>query len=47
MGIFLLEEIPLFCLVSGSYGVPVDLRFSYEKSFLLEDGWILAFPHIR
>ena len=34
-------------LPAGSYGVPVDLRFSSTYAFLLENGWILAFPHVR
>ena len=31
----------------GAYGIPADLRFSATNAFLLENGWILAFPHVR
>ena len=31
----------------GAYGIAADLRFSARNAFLLENGWILAFPHVR
>eukprot|EP00794_Sanderia_malayensis_P020194 gene20194-22170_t len=40
-----ISQAPMLVTVYGSYGVPVDLQFTYKRAFLLSKGWILAFPH--
>ncbi|XP_051936580.1 prolyl endopeptidase-like [Hippocampus zosterae] len=41
------KDTPLLVHVYGAYGRDVDMRFRPEKSFLLEQGWALAYCHIR
>eukprot|EP00795_Rhopilema_esculentum_P002866 gene2866-1102_t len=41
------KRCPAFITVYGSYGESVNMRFSYEQAFLLQNSWILAFPHVR
>lgn len=31
----------------GAYGVALDASFKEANLPLLEDGWVLAFPHVR
>ncbi|XP_019715695.1 prolyl endopeptidase-like isoform X2 [Hippocampus comes] len=41
------KDTPLLVHVYGAYGRDVDMRFRPEKRFLLEQGWALAYCHIR
>ncbi|CAM4727188.1 unnamed protein product [Leuciscus chuanchicus] len=42
-----LHNAPLLLHVYGAYGVDLDMSFSPEKRLLLEDGWALAYCHVR
>ncbi|XP_067242194.1 prolyl endopeptidase-like [Chanodichthys erythropterus] len=42
-----LHNSPLLLHVYGAYGVDLDMSFSPEKRLLLEDGWALAYCHVR
>lgn len=42
-----LREAPLLVLVYGAYGRDLDMQFQPEKRLLLEQGWALAYCHIR
>ncbi|CAN9499618.1 unnamed protein product [Ophioblennius macclurei] len=42
-----LSQAPLLVSVYGAYGRDVSMDFSPEKRFLLEQGWALAYCHIR
>ncbi|XP_077437461.1 prolyl endopeptidase-like isoform X2 [Vanacampus margaritifer] len=41
------KNTPLLVHVYGAYGRDVNMRFCPEKRFLLEQGWALAYCHIR
>ncbi|XP_049591717.1 prolyl endopeptidase-like [Syngnathus scovelli] len=41
------KDMPLLAHVYGAYGRDVDMQFCPEKRFLLEQGWALAYCHIR
>ncbi|XP_051945903.1 prolyl endopeptidase-like isoform X1 [Xyrauchen texanus] len=40
-------KAPLLLHVYGAYGVDLNMTFSAEKRLLLEDGWALAYCHVR
>lgn len=42
-----LHKAPLLLHVYGAYGVDLSMAFSPEKRMLLEDGWALAYCHVR
>ncbi|XP_062852049.1 prolyl endopeptidase-like isoform X2 [Trichomycterus rosablanca] len=42
-----ISEVPLLVHVYGAYGLDLNMAFSPEKRLLLEDGWVLAFCHVR
>lgn len=42
-----LEKMPLLVHVYGSYGRDLNMEFCPKKRFLLEQGWALAYCHIR
>ncbi|KAK2896613.1 hypothetical protein Q8A67_011101 [Cirrhinus molitorella] len=42
-----LHKVPLLLHVYGAYGVDLNMAFSPEKRLLLEDGWALAYCHVR
>ncbi|KAM3932494.1 prolyl endopeptidase-like [Leptodactylus fuscus] len=42
-----LRESPLLVHVYGAYGMDVNMSFKPEKKLLVEDGWILAYCHVR
>lgn len=42
-----LHNAPLLLHVYGAYGVDLNMSFSPEKRLLLEDGWALAYCHVR
>ncbi|XP_073690174.1 prolyl endopeptidase-like [Garra rufa] len=42
-----LQKAPLLLHVYGAYGVDLNMAFSPEKRLLLEDGWALAYCHVR
>ncbi|XP_074532550.1 prolyl endopeptidase-like [Halichoeres trimaculatus] len=42
-----LKQAPLLVHVYGAYGRDLDMEFSPEKRLLLEQGWALAYCHIR
>ncbi len=42
-----LHKAPLLLHVYGAYGVDLNMAFSPEKRLLLEDGWALAYCHVR
>uniref|UniRef100_A0A673JS23 Prolyl endopeptidase n=1 Tax=Sinocyclocheilus rhinocerous TaxID=307959 RepID=A0A673JS23_9TELE len=42
-----LHKAPLLLHVYGAYGVVLNMAFSTEKRLLLEDGWALAYCHVR
>ncbi|KAM3605618.1 uncharacterized protein V6R79_002085 [Siganus canaliculatus] len=42
-----LRRAPLLVHVYGAYGHDLNMEFSPEKRFLLEQGWALAYCHIR
>lgn len=42
-----LREVPLLVHVYGAYGQDLNMEFSPEKRLLLEQGWALAYCHIR
>lgn len=46
----MLEELrgaPLLVHVYGAYGMDLNMDFSPDKRLLLEDGWALAYCHVR
>ncbi|XP_043085400.1 prolyl endopeptidase-like [Puntigrus tetrazona] len=42
-----LHKAPLLLHVYGAYGVDLSMAFCPEKRLLLEDGWALAYCHVR
>ncbi|XP_075719335.1 prolyl endopeptidase-like [Rhinoderma darwinii] len=42
-----LAERPLLVHVYGAYGMDLNMSFKPEKRMLVEDGWILAYCHVR
>lgn len=42
-----LKGAPLLLHVYGAYGLHLNMAFSPEKRLLLEDGWVLAYCHVR
>ncbi|XP_048858635.1 prolyl endopeptidase-like [Brienomyrus brachyistius] len=42
-----LKGAPLLLHVYGAYGLHLNMAFSPEKQLLLEDGWVLAYCHVR
>ncbi|XP_069787186.1 prolyl endopeptidase-like [Narcine bancroftii] len=42
-----MNEKPLLVHVYGAYGMDLNVGFKPEQMMLLEDGWILAFCHVR
>ncbi|KAK7140048.1 hypothetical protein R3I94_012610 [Phoxinus phoxinus] len=42
-----LYNAPLLLHVYGAYGVDLNMSFSPERRLLLEDGWALAYCHVR
>lgn len=42
-----ISEAPLLVHVYGAYGVDLNMAFSPKKRLLLEDGWALAYCHVR
>lgn len=40
-------KAPLLLHVYGAYGVDLNMAFSPEKRMMLEDGWTLAYCHVR
>ncbi|XP_028927954.1 prolyl endopeptidase-like isoform X2 [Ornithorhynchus anatinus] len=42
-----LRRKPLLIHVYGAYGADLDMSFKAEKLMLVEDGWILAYCHVR
>ncbi|XP_018580669.2 prolyl endopeptidase-like isoform X3 [Scleropages formosus] len=42
-----LQEAPLLLHVYGAYGLDLSMGFSPEKQVLLEEGWVLAYCHVR
>ncbi|XP_055986537.1 prolyl endopeptidase-like [Sorex fumeus] len=42
-----LQEQPLLVHVYGAYGVDLPMGFRPERRVLLDDGWILAYCHVR
>lgn len=42
-----LEKVPLLVHVYGSYGRDINMEFCPKKRLLLEQGWALAYCHIR
>ncbi|XP_061692586.1 prolyl endopeptidase-like [Syngnathoides biaculeatus] len=46
-GMKLMKNTPLLVHVYGAYGQDVNMQFCPKKRFLLEQGWALAYCHIR
>ncbi|CAJ0962208.1 unnamed protein product [Ranitomeya imitator] len=42
-----LSERPLLVHVYGAYGVDLNMSFKPENRLLVDDGWILAYCHVR
>lgn len=42
-----LRQAPLLVHVYGAYGRDLNMEFCPEKRLLLEQGWALAYCHIR
>ncbi|XP_044146096.1 prolyl endopeptidase-like isoform X2 [Bufo gargarizans] len=42
-----LRDRPLLVHVYGAYGMDLNMSFKAEKRILVEDGWILAYCHVR
>ncbi|XP_051831153.1 prolyl endopeptidase-like [Antechinus flavipes] len=42
-----LQKKPLLIHVYGAYGIDLNMNFKPEKQMLIEDGWILAYCHVR
>ncbi|KAJ8418461.1 hypothetical protein AAFF_G00141700 [Aldrovandia affinis] len=42
-----LKGAPLLLHVYGAYGLDINMGFSPEKRLLLEEGWVLAYCHVR
>ncbi|XP_044519222.1 prolyl endopeptidase-like [Gracilinanus agilis] len=42
-----LQKRPLLIHVYGAYGVDLNMNFKAENQVLIEDGWILAYCHVR
>ncbi|XP_063774438.1 prolyl endopeptidase-like isoform X2 [Pseudophryne corroboree] len=42
-----LRHRPLLVHVYGAYGMDLNMSFKAEKRMLVEDGWILAYCHVR
>nr|XP_033792700.1 prolyl endopeptidase-like [Geotrypetes seraphini] len=42
-----LHRKPLLVHVYGAYGIDLNMNFKAENLMLIEDGWILAFCHVR
>ncbi|XP_035256391.1 prolyl endopeptidase-like [Anguilla anguilla] len=42
-----LKGVPLLLHVYGAYGLDLHMGFSPEKRLLLEEGWALAYCHVR
>ncbi|XP_030413534.1 prolyl endopeptidase-like isoform X1 [Gopherus evgoodei] len=42
-----LHRKPLLVHVYGAYGIDLNMSFKAEKLMLIEDGWILAYCHVR
>ncbi|XP_066932576.1 prolyl endopeptidase-like [Clytia hemisphaerica] len=43
----LLRDSPMLCHVYGAYGHQVEMSFNKSRGYLLENDWILMFPHVR
>ncbi|XP_061646940.1 prolyl endopeptidase-like [Phyllopteryx taeniolatus] len=46
-GVKCMKDTPLLVHVYGAYGRDVNMQFSPKKRFLLDQGWALAYCHIR
>ncbi|XP_074061175.1 prolyl endopeptidase-like isoform X2 [Macrotis lagotis] len=42
-----LQKNPLLIHVYGAYGIDLNMNFKAENRMLIEDGWILAYCHVR
>lgn len=42
-----LHRKPLLVHVYGAYGIDLNMSFKEEKLMLIEEGWILAYCHVR
>ncbi|XP_072491819.1 prolyl endopeptidase-like isoform X1 [Notamacropus eugenii] len=42
-----LQKRPLLIHVYGAYGIDLNMNFKAENRMLIEDGWILAYCHVR
>lgn len=42
-----LRQRPLLVHVYGAYGMDLNMTFKAESRLLVEDGWILAYCHVR
>ncbi|XP_069090104.1 prolyl endopeptidase-like isoform X2 [Pleurodeles waltl] len=42
-----LKDSPLLVHVYGAYGIDLSMTFKPERLLLLEEGWILAYCHVR
>ncbi|KAE8600665.1 hypothetical protein XENTR_v10013350 [Xenopus tropicalis] len=42
-----MKQRPLLIHVYGAYGMDLNMSFKVEKQMLVEDGWILAYCHVR
>lgn len=42
-----LHRRPLLVHVYGAYGIDLNMSFKEEKLMLIEEGWILAYCHVR
>ncbi|KAM8945432.1 prolyl endopeptidase-like [Pelodytes ibericus] len=42
-----LKQRPLLIHVYGAYGMDLNMSFKVEKRMLVDDGWILAYCHVR
>lgn len=42
-----LQKKPLLVHVYGAYGMDLKMNFRPERRVLVDDGWILAYCHVR
>ena len=42
-----LQKKPLLVQVYGAYGMDLKMNFRPERRVLVDDGWILAYCHVR
>nr|XP_020856900.1 prolyl endopeptidase-like isoform X3 [Phascolarctos cinereus] len=43
----IIQKKPLLIHVYGAYGIDLNMNFKAENQMLIEDGWILAYCHVR